>query len=77
MKIFKSQINSNQTPPIVKEHSGHVNRVLAIRKDTKYDKTNTYMPNWDVVNTIYYNAHKDSFEGWIELEASLPADSLL
>lgn len=77
MKILKSQLNSNETAPVVKEYEGYVNCVLAIRKDTFYDKTNTYIPKWDVVNTVYYNTHKDMFEGWIELEESLPPKTLL
>lgn len=77
MKILKSHINTNDTPPPVREHNGHVNLVLAIRSDTQYDRSNTYIPKWDVVNTVYYNAHKDKFEGWIELEDSFPPDHLL
>jgi hypothetical protein len=50
---------------------------LAIRSDTQYDKTNTYLPKWDVVNTVYYNAHKDKFDGWIELEDHFPPKEML
>lgn len=77
MKILKSQINSNDILPCVREHKGHVNCVLAVRSDTQYDKTNTYLPKWDVVNTVYYNAHKDKFEGWIDLEDQLPPKEIL
>jgi len=77
MKILKSQINSNETSPLIKEYKGSVNCVLAIRKDTQYDKSNTYLPKWEVVNTVFYNAHKDKFEGWIELEDIFPPDHLL
>lgn len=77
MIILKSQINSNDTPPPIRECKGYVNCVLAIRADTQYDKTNTYVPKWDVVNTVYYNAHLDNFVGWIELEDAFPPEELL
>lgn len=77
MKILKSEINSNETSPAIREYKGYVNCVLAIRADTQYDKANTYLPKWDVVNTVYYNAHKDKFEGWIELEDAIPPDEVL
>lgn len=77
MKILQSQINSNVTSPLIKESKGGVNCVLAVRKDTCYDKSNTYLPKWEVVNTVFYNAHKDSFEGWLELEDIFPPDDLL
>jgi hypothetical protein len=77
MKILKAQINRNETLPPVREYKGYVNCVLAIRSDTQYDKTNTYIPKWDVVNTVYYNAHKDKFEGWIDLEDALPPEDIL
>jgi hypothetical protein len=77
MTILRSQINPNTTLPAIREYKGSVNCVLAIRSDTQYDKTNTYMPKWDVVNTVYYNAHKDKFDGWIELEDAFPPDELL
>lgn len=72
LKILRSQINCNETLPPIREHGGCVNRVLAVRADSKYDNNNADNPKWDVVNTVYYNAHKDDFEGWIELEDSLP-----
>jgi len=74
MKILKSQVNNNDILPRIREHNGYVNRVLAIRSDTQYDSSNTYAPKWDVVNTVYYNAHKDKFDGWIELEDAFPPD---
>jgi len=77
MTILKSQINSNDILPRVRERSGHVNCVLAIRSDTQYDRSNTYLPKWEVVNAVYYNAHSDKFYGWIELEDALPPDELL
>lgn len=76
MKILLSQLNPNTTLPQVKEDKGCVNVILCLRKDSQYDNTNTYIPKWDVVNTVYYNTHKDSFEGWIELEDSFPPDHL-
>jgi len=68
LKILKSHINSNEVLPCIREHNDSVNCVLAIRADSEYDETNTYLPKWEVVNTVYYNKHPDKFDGWIELE---------
>jgi hypothetical protein len=77
MKILKSQINNNDTLPEIRECKGHINCVLAIRSNTQYESTNTYIPKWDVVNAVYYNIHKDKFEGWIDLEDQLPPKEIL
>jgi hypothetical protein len=75
MKILKSQINNNDILPCIREHNGSVNCVLAIRADSQYDETNTYLPKWEVVNTVYYNNHPEKFDGWIELEDVHPLEN--
>jgi hypothetical protein len=77
MIILQSQINRNISLPEVRDYKGSVNVVLCLRKDSQYDATNTYLPKWEVVNTVYYNANHDKFEGWIELEDAFPQDHLL
>jgi len=77
MIILQSQINRNVTLPKVREYKGSVNVVLCLCKDSQYDTTNTYLPKWEVVNTVYYNLHQDKFEGWIGLEDAFPPDHLL
>jgi len=75
MKILKSQINNNDILPCIREYKGSVNCVLAIRADSQYDETNTYLPKWEVVNVVYYNNHPDKFDGWIELEDIYPLEN--
>lgn len=77
MRVLQSQITSNATPPPIREYRGYVNCVLAMRADTQYDTTNTYLPKWEVVNAVYYNAHLDAFDGWIDLDDSLPPEDIL
>lgn len=77
MKILKADITKNDTPPPIREDRGHTNCVLAIRTDEQYDRTNTYLPKWEIVNTVYYNAHMYKFEGWIDLEDALPPEEML
>jgi hypothetical protein len=61
----------------VREVKGQVNCVLAVWADSQYDRDNTYIPKWHVVNSVYHNAHKDEFEGWIDLEDAFPPEELL
>lgn len=77
MKILKSHINPNTEKPSVRENKGNTNVVLALWKDSNYCESNTYLPKWQVVNTMYYNAHPEKFEGWIDLEDALPPEHLL
>ena len=56
-------------PPIRHLADGGVNVVLAVWKLKNYEcGTNKYISRWHVVNTVYYNAHPDEYQGWIELE---------
>jgi hypothetical protein len=77
MKILKEQLNKNIDVPPIRESNGYVNCVLALKADSQYDETNTYMSKWEVVNTVYYHANKNRFEGWIELEDVLPPREFL
>ena len=71
MKIKKSDLNT-KTPPKERIKYGYTNVVLAVWKDSNYCESNTYIPKWQVVNTVYYNTNKDNYEGWIDLEYLIP-----
>jgi hypothetical protein len=75
--ITKSQLIKDRIPPIIFDKYGGVNVVLALQKDTNYCETNLYIPKWQIVNTSYYGAHADKYEGWIELENVQPPKELL
>jgi hypothetical protein len=64
--ITKNQLRTDL--PTVVETNGYTNVVLALRKPSFYTKDNTYIPCWEVSNTVWYNKHADKYVGWIELE---------
>lgn len=79
MKITKEHLNTpfnSQIPIDVRVTNGHTNVVLALWKDSNYCESNTYIPKWQVVNAEYYNANRDKYEGWIDLEDQLPPKEL-
>lgn len=54
--------------PVYYAADGSVNSVLALVKvDKYYCPTNTYLPEWQTSNTIYYNRNLHMYEGWLEL----------
>ena len=65
--IIKKEMLRTDLPEIIKKN-GHVNCVLALVKPEFYSESNTYLPAWDVLNTIYYNKNSHQYQGWIELE---------
>ena len=65
-------------PPII-ETNGYTNVVLALRSRPFYyedeiQRDNTYIPCWDIVNTVWYNKHATMYHGWIEIEYIKPED---
>lgn len=79
MKITKQLLNTqfnSQIPIDVRVTNGYTNVVLALWKDSNYCESNTYLPKWQVVNAEYYNANRDKYEGWIDLEDQLPPKEL-
>jgi len=65
-------------PPII-ETNGYTNVVLALRSRPFYyedeiQRNNTYIPCWEVCNTVWYNRNPEMFLGWIELENINPED---
>jgi len=79
MKITKADLNTqfnSQIPIDVRVTNGYTNVVLALWKDSNYCESNTYLPKWQVVNAEYYNANRDKYEGWIDLEDQLPPKEL-
>jgi hypothetical protein len=56
-------------PPIEEAADGSCNVVLAlVDVNTYYCKTNTYIPPWQICNTVYYNLHPGRYVGWYPLE---------
>lgn len=56
-------------PPIEEAPDGSVNVVLAlVNVNTYYCKTNTYIPPWQICNTVYYNKYPEKYVGWYPLE---------
>lgn len=54
--------------PVYYAADGSVNSVLALVKvDKYYCPTNTYLPEWQTSNTIFYNRNLHMYEGWLEL----------
>jgi len=70
MIINKSQLKTGKCPVYKKNDT--VNAVLAVRKDSYYCKSNTYIGKWDTPNAIWYNKHIKDYEGYIELEFLIP-----
>jgi len=70
MKITKENLKNGLAPILYKD--GYVNSVLAIRKDSFYCDSNTYIGKWDCPNTEWYNKHIEDYEGYIELEFLTP-----
>ena len=67
MKITREMLRTD-LPLIKSDRTGGCNVVLGCLKRKCYDDTNTYISRWQVSNTVWYCAHADDYEGWIELE---------
>ena len=66
--ITQDKLNTG-LPPISYNEDGSVNCVLAlVNVNTYYCKSNTYIPPWQISNTIWYNNHPEQYVGWIALE---------
>jgi hypothetical protein len=70
MRITKDMLRTD-LPPIKELEDGRTNVVLAFWKDNVYCDTNTYLSQWTVSNTAYYNINSHAFLGWVELEEVL------
>jgi hypothetical protein len=66
--IIKRSMLRHDLPTERCKPDGGVNCVLALRSDSQYCATNTYLPKWMTSNVAYYLAHPEEFEGYIELE---------
>lgn len=66
--IYQKDLNTGLPP--VREVDGSCNVVLAMWHPNMYHKdgSNSYLPAWSVVNTIYYNKYPNNYIGWIDLE---------
>ena len=62
--------------PEVKEVNGYCNIVLALVKPDYYTSSNTYLPAWQTMNTVWYINNHHLYLGWIELELVLPPEHL-
>lgn len=73
MKITDQDLRTD-LPEII-ETEGYANCVLALVKPDYYTRENTYIPAWNVVNTVYYCKNSDLYQGWVELQQILPPRS--
>jgi len=76
LKVCKKDLQLG-LPPVIKDKYDGVNVVLALLKDDQYCASNLYIPKWTVVNTLYYIANAEDYEGWVELEDLNPPEELL
>lgn len=66
--IITREMLRTDLPPVLTDSTGGCNVVLGCLKRKCYDDSNTYISRWQTSNTVWYRAHADDYEGWIELE---------
>ena len=65
-EICVCDINTGDAPERHKD--GSVNVVLALWTPEMFTESNSYLPAWNVVNSVYYNINQHMYRGWIALE---------
>ena len=66
--ILLKDLNCVSNPFVQKNPVGSTNTILALEKGNKHPN-NYYQPVWRVVKSTQYIENRDSYIGWIDLEA--------